>query len=56
VWRQVAEELGVASDPKWPVAGIVVLAVGAFLAVNLIAAFPARRAARTRPAVVLRSE
>ena len=28
----------------------------ALLAVNVIAAFPARRAADTRPAVVLRSE
>jgi hypothetical protein len=55
-WRRVADELGVASDPAWPVLGIVVLAVAAFLAVNLIAAVPARRAASTRPAVVLRSE
>jgi ABC-type lipoprotein release transport system permease subunit len=56
VWRAVADEIGVASDPAWPVMGIVLLAVGALLVVNLIAAFPARRAASTRPAVVLRSE
>ena len=42
-----------------PVLGIVLLAAGALVAVNLIAliaAVPAARAARTRPAVVLRSE
>ena len=56
VWHQVATELGVATDRSWPVLAIVALAVGALIAVNLIAAVPARRAARTRPAVVLRSE
>jgi ABC-type lipoprotein release transport system permease subunit len=56
LWHRIAEELGVASDPSWPVLGIVLVAVGAFLVVNLVASFPARRAARTPPAVVLRSE
>jgi ABC-type lipoprotein release transport system permease subunit len=56
VWHQVADELGVSSDRTWPVLAVVLLAIGALLAVNVIAAVPARRAARTRPAVVLRSE
>jgi ABC-type antimicrobial peptide transport system permease subunit len=56
VWRQVAEELGVSPDPVWPALAIAFLMVGALIAVNLVAAVPARRAARTRPAVVLRSE
>ncbi len=56
VWHRVADELGVAADRTWPVLAIALLAAGALLGVNLIAAFPARRAARTRPAVVLRSE
>jgi hypothetical protein len=56
VWRRVAEELGVSPDPAWPVLGIALVAAGALVAGNLIAAVPARRAARTRPAVVLRSE
>jgi ABC-type lipoprotein release transport system permease subunit len=56
VWRLVADELGVSTDPTWPTVGIVVLVPVALLAVNLVAAVPARRAARTRPAVVLRSE
>ena len=56
VWRRVANELGVSPGPTWPVVGVVVLVVAAVLSVNLVAAIPARRAARTRPAVVLRSE
>jgi ABC-type lipoprotein release transport system permease subunit len=56
VWRLLADELGVAGTATWPVLAIVVLVPVALLFVNLIAAFPARRAARTRPAVVLRSE
>ncbi|HEY3673435.1 MAG TPA: ABC transporter permease [Acidimicrobiia bacterium] len=56
VWHRVADELGVSTGRAWPWLAIALLAVGALLAVNLIAAFPARRAARTRPAVVLRSE
>ena len=40
VWHQVATELGVATDRSWPVLAIVVLALGAFVAVNLIAAVP----------------
>jgi predicted lysophospholipase L1 biosynthesis ABC-type transport system permease subunit len=56
VWLVVADELGVATDPTWPVLGIVLLVPAAFLAVNLIAMLPALRAANTRPAVVLRSE
>jgi putative ABC transport system permease protein len=56
VWHRVADELGVANDHAWPWLAFALLAVGAILAVNLIAAFPARRAARTRPAAVLRSE
>jgi FtsX-like permease family len=56
VWRRVAEQLGVTAHPAWPELGVVLLVVGTVVAVNLIAAVPARRAARTRPAVVLRSE
>ena len=40
VWHQVADELGVSTDRTWPVLAIALLAVGAFLAVNLIAAVP----------------
>ena len=56
VWLSVANELGVSTDMTWPVLGIVLLVLATFVAVNVIALFPAIRAARTRPAVVLRSE
>ncbi len=56
LWRRVADEIGVAPEPTWPVLAIALLVAGALVAVNVIAAVPARRAARTRPAVVLRSE
>jgi hypothetical protein len=55
-WRAVAENLGVSNDAVWPVLGVVLLVPIALLVVNLVAAFPARRAAHTLPAVVLRSE
>jgi predicted lysophospholipase L1 biosynthesis ABC-type transport system permease subunit len=56
VWRRVTNELGVSPGLTWPVVGVVALVIAAVLSVNLVAAIPARRAARTRPAVVLRSE
>ncbi len=56
VWGAVADELGVATTPTWPWLGVLVLVPAALLAVNLVAAVPARSAARTLPAVVLRSE
>jgi ABC-type lipoprotein release transport system permease subunit len=56
VWGAVAENLGVSTSATWPVLGIALLVPAALLVVNLLAAFPAHRAARTRPAVVLRSE
>lgn len=55
-WRSVADELGVSTDPTLPLLAMVALLPAALLAVNLVAAVPARRAANTRPAVVLRSE
>ncbi|MDQ1431468.1 MAG: putative transport system permease protein [Actinomycetota bacterium] len=56
VWRAVADQLGISGDPTWPVLGVLLLVPAAIVAVNLVAAVPAARAARTRPAVVLRSE
>jgi hypothetical protein len=56
VWGAVAENLGVSTSATWPVLGVVLLTPIALLLVNLVAAVPARRAAHTLPAVVLRSE
>jgi hypothetical protein len=56
VWRWVADDLGVSTNATIPVPALLAVAVAALLMANLIAAVPARTAARTRPAVVLRSE
>ena len=56
IWRSVADGLGVATGATMPTLAVVLTAVGALVLVNLIAFFPARSAARTRPAVALRSE
>jgi ABC-type lipoprotein release transport system permease subunit len=55
-WSEIADSAGfdvVAILPWWFVAVVV---VGTLLAANAVAWFPGRRAARPRPAVVLRSE
>ena len=55
-WTLLAHDLGAVAEPVWPVAATL-LAVPVTLAlVNLLAFVPGRLAARTRPAVVLRSE
>ena len=56
VWGRIADELGVAGDPTWPMLAIALLVPIVVLLVNVVAAFPASGAARTRPAIVLRSE
>jgi predicted lysophospholipase L1 biosynthesis ABC-type transport system permease subunit len=64
VWQFVADGfwwspgggLGIETVSTVPTVGLIVTIVGAFALVNLIAFFPGRSAARTRPAVALRSE
>ncbi|HEX9711036.1 MAG TPA: FtsX-like permease family protein [Actinomycetota bacterium] len=55
-WRLFAEELDVVPAPVSSGLLIGILILGAVLLANMIAAFPARAAARTRPAIVLRAE
>jgi ABC-type lipoprotein release transport system permease subunit len=55
-WRSFADDLGISSYVLVPVAALLVLIAAAVLLANLVAALPARTAARTRPALVLRSE
>jgi hypothetical protein len=55
-WRSFADDLGIASVVATPAAALFVLVAAAVVLGNLVAALPARAAARTRPAVVLRSE
>jgi hypothetical protein len=56
VWRVVADGLGVSTTATVPALAVFVLVPATILLANLIAALPGRSAARTRPAVVLRSE
>jgi hypothetical protein len=55
-WNLIARNLGVAAEPVTPVALVLAVIPAAVLLANAIAALPARRAARTPPAVVLRAE
>ena len=55
-WRLVANSLGIAPTSTVPFLALLAVAAAAVVLANAIAWFPARGAARTRPAVVLRSE
>jgi ABC-type lipoprotein release transport system permease subunit len=54
VWRLVANGLGIDTGAPEPVWWLCAIAVAALVVVNVAAAWPARAAARARPAVVLR--
>lgn len=56
IWRVVAESLGTAVGPVTPVVAVLLIVPATVLLANAIAAIPARSAARTEPATVLRSE
>jgi predicted lysophospholipase L1 biosynthesis ABC-type transport system permease subunit len=56
VWQLVANGLGVSTSATTPTLALLLVIPGVLALVNLIAFFPARAAARTRPAVALRSE
>jgi hypothetical protein len=55
-WNVVAAAIGVVPEAVTPVAPTLLVVPAAFLLAILIAAAPARVAARTRPALVLRAE
>jgi len=56
IWTLFADELGVVAVSRVPWLAIALLIPGAVLVANLVATAPAAAAARTRPAMVLRSE
>jgi predicted lysophospholipase L1 biosynthesis ABC-type transport system permease subunit len=56
LWRLRADDLGIVFEPRVPVVLLVLVAVAVVLLANAIAALPARAAADTRPALVLRSD
>ena len=56
LWQLFAHQLGAVVDPTIPALAILLVAVGALLLANLVAALPGRSAARTPTALVLRVE
>ncbi len=56
LWDLFAREINAVPAPSVPVLTVVLIAIGALLLANIIAAFPGRIAARTSTALVLRSE
>jgi ABC-type lipoprotein release transport system permease subunit len=55
-WSLFASQLGVPAFTIIPMAALLLAIPATLLLANLIAAWPARSAARTRPTIVLRSE
>ena len=55
-WTMTADRLGVLVEPVIPIVLLVLLVPSAVLVANLAAMLPARFAARTRPAVLLRTD
>jgi ABC-type lipoprotein release transport system permease subunit len=55
-WSRFALNIGVVAGVVWPTVAIAIVVAAALVVGNVAAAFPARSAARTRAAVVLRSE
>jgi ABC-type antimicrobial peptide transport system permease subunit len=55
-WNLFAAQLGVAAPAGTPPLAVLLTVPVAVLAANLVAAVPARSAARTQPALILRSE
>ena len=56
VWQRVADQAGMAAETTVSVLAVLGIAVATVVVANVVAAIPARRAARLRPAVVLRSD
>jgi hypothetical protein len=56
VWGEVARGIGAAGDPAVPWTLLVAAVPGVLVGAALVALLPARRAARLRPAAVLRAE
>lgn len=56
LWRVSASELGVLPDPAVPMPVLGAAGVGSIVIAIVVSALPARRAARTRPATILRAE
>lgn len=56
LWVLFAREIYAVPQPTVPVLQVILVAVGAVVVANLVAAVPGRTAARTPTAVLLRAE
>jgi hypothetical protein len=56
VWLIFAHQLGIVPEPVFPLLGLASLGLATIVVANLVAVLPGRVAARTSPALVLRSE
>jgi ABC-type lipoprotein release transport system permease subunit len=56
LWRAAADRVGVLPEVQIPFLALGGIALVTVVIVNVVAAFPARTAARTQVAVVLRSD
>ena len=56
LWLAFAHELSAVPDPTVPAGSIALAGLAALVLANVVAALPARRAARTPAAEVLRAE
>ena len=56
LWDLFAQEINAVPSPTVPVLQIVVIALGALVLANIVAAIPGRLAARTPTALVLHAE
>jgi predicted lysophospholipase L1 biosynthesis ABC-type transport system permease subunit len=55
-WSLLIDRIGLAPEPVTPWPALLAAATATVLVANLVAAWPGRMAAQTRPAVALRSE
>jgi ABC-type lipoprotein release transport system permease subunit len=56
LWNLFAREINAVPAPSVPTLTVALIAIGALLLANIVAAFPGRIAARTPTALVLRAE
>ncbi|MCA1832997.1 MAG: FtsX-like permease family protein [Actinomycetota bacterium] len=56
IWRISAQRLGIVPEPTTPLAAVAFVAVGMVVFANILAVVPAVFAARTQPALALRTE
>jgi ABC-type lipoprotein release transport system permease subunit len=56
LWIRFAASIAAVADPTVPIVATTVVAAGALMFANLVAALPGRSAARTNTAILLRAE